>query len=87
MVQANKQPGRRLRFSPPFPRDVHSGRLSSRAIGNTLTEPLCEFLGVPVPDVPFPHDNAADSFDRNFGPLIGRLALGPLVPLPEQRPS
>jgi hypothetical protein len=50
-------------------------------------EPLCGFLGVPVPDAPFPHDNTADSFDRNFGPLVGRLALGPLVPLPKQRPS
>jgi hypothetical protein len=44
-------------------------------------EPLCEFLGVPVPDAPFPHNNTAESFNRNFGPLIGRLALGPLVPV------
>jgi hypothetical protein len=45
-------------------------------------EPLCEFLGLPVPDMPFPHDNTAETFNRNFGPLIGRLALGPLVPVP-----
>ena len=29
-------------------------------------EPLCRFLGVPVPAVPFPHDNEAGSFERDF---------------------
>ncbi len=28
--------------------------------------PLCEFLGVPVPDVPFPHVNDADAFVENL---------------------
>jgi hypothetical protein len=46
--------------------------------------PLCEFLGEPVPDRPFPHENTTDDFNRNFGPLIGRLALGPLL---RSRPS
>jgi Sulfotransferase domain len=25
-------------------------------------EPLCRFLGVPVPDEPFPHVNATEAF-------------------------
>lgn len=41
--------------------------------------PLCDFLGTPVPDRPFPHENSTADFSRNVGPLIGRLALGPLV--------
>jgi hypothetical protein len=28
-------------------------------------EPLCRFLGVPVPDEPYPHSNRAGSFQRN----------------------
>ncbi|MEU4622330.1 sulfotransferase [Actinoplanes sp. NPDC023801] len=28
--------------------------------------PLCEFLRVPVPGGPFPHDNAADGFERDL---------------------
>lgn len=51
-------------------------------------EPLCEFLDLPVPDVPFPHDNTAESFNRDFGPQFGRLALGPLARVPAAvRPS
>jgi hypothetical protein len=30
-------------------------------------EPLCAFLGVPVPDEPFPHLNDAETFRRMFG--------------------
>ena len=30
-------------------------------------EPLCEFLGVPVPDEPFPHLNDTASFRAMFG--------------------
>jgi hypothetical protein len=30
-------------------------------------EPLCAFLDVPVPDVPFPHENQRDSFWASFG--------------------
>jgi hypothetical protein len=29
--------------------------------------PLCAFLGVPVPDTPFPHRNRKDDFWRDFG--------------------
>lgn len=29
-------------------------------------EPLCEFLGVPVPDEPFPHVNDTQSFMEMF---------------------
>ena len=28
-------------------------------------EPLCRFMGVPVPDEPFPHSNRAGSFQKN----------------------
>ena len=28
-------------------------------------EPLCKFLGVAVPDKPFPHSNKGDSFEKN----------------------
>jgi hypothetical protein len=28
--------------------------------------PLCAFLGVPVPDEPFPHDNEAGTFERDL---------------------
>ncbi|GAA3158937.1 sulfotransferase family protein [Planomonospora alba] len=36
--------------------------------------PLCGFLGVPVPDEPFPRVNAAADFDRN-----ARARVGPLL--------
>lgn len=29
-------------------------------------EPLCHFLGVPVPDTPFPHSNAGESLQKNM---------------------
>jgi hypothetical protein len=29
-------------------------------------EPLCAFLGVPVPGVPFPHDNEAGTFEQDL---------------------
>lgn len=29
-------------------------------------EPLCRFLGVPVPSTPFPHANKGDSFEKDF---------------------
>ena len=34
-------------------------------------EPLCDFLGVPIPDVPFPHENPRESF---WGALGGEPA-------------
>ena len=30
-------------------------------------DPLCRFLGQPVPDEPFPHVNASEEFRRRFG--------------------
>ena len=35
-------------------------------------EPLCEFLGKPVPDVPFPHANEAQMLDAAFGAFLSR---------------
>jgi hypothetical protein len=34
-------------------------------------EPLCEFLGVPVPDVPFPHVNTTSEF-RSWSARVRR---------------
>jgi len=33
-------------------------------------EPLCEFLGVPVPDVPFPHRNQRDQFIAQLSKMM-----------------
>jgi hypothetical protein len=41
--------------------------------------PLCEFLGVPVPDQPYPRDNASEDFFRAAAPHMARLAYGPLL--------
>jgi hypothetical protein len=41
--------------------------------------PLCDFLGAPVPTRPFPRTNDTQSFQRTFGPQIGRLALDPII--------
>lgn len=42
-------------------------------------EPLCEFLGVPVPDVPFPRVNSTAEIQSKFKmcvrPGVGILAL------------
>lgn len=34
-------------------------------------EPLCAFLGVPVPDVPFPHANRAERREARHGAAVG----------------
>ena len=40
-------------------------------------EPLCAFLGVPVPDKPFPRLNDSSTFNRQAGPrLFGRRNMG-----------
>ncbi|WP_182703755.1 sulfotransferase family protein [Thermomonospora cellulosilytica] len=39
-------------------------------------EPLCEFLGVPVPDAPFPHLNDSAAMRRMFEDAVGG---GPMV--------
>jgi len=41
--------------------------------------PLCEFLGVPVPDQPYPRDNSSEDFFRTARPHIARLIYGPLL--------
>jgi len=41
--------------------------------------PLCEFLGVPVPDQPYPRDNSSKDFFRTAAPHMARLIFGPLL--------
>jgi len=41
--------------------------------------PLCAFLGTPVPEEAFPHDNSTADFSRMAGPHFARLAFGRLV--------
>jgi hypothetical protein len=41
--------------------------------------PLCAFLGTPVPEQPFPHDNRTADFSKLAGPHFARLAFGPLT--------
>lgn len=40
-------------------------------------EPLCDFLGVEVPETPFPHLNDSDSFRKMF---VRRLAMAAVIP-------
>ena len=37
--------------------------------------PLCKFLGRPIPDTPFPHENEFD-LRRRFGYMVRRLGIG-----------
>lgn len=39
-------------------------------------EPLCEFLGVPVPDQPFPRSNDKDEFEETFAKPFTKLGGG-----------
>jgi hypothetical protein len=43
-------------------------------------EPLCEFLGRPIPDAPFPHANDRSQFHSNtwrqLAPTYGKAAIG-----------
>lgn len=41
-------------------------------------EPLCDFLGVEVPETPFPHLNDSDSFRRMF---VRRLVIATTIPV------
>jgi sulfotransferase family protein len=50
-------------------REVPADRLLVYRVGDGW-EPLCAFLGVPVPDEPFPHLNDGDSFRRR---IAGRV--------------
>ncbi|MBT2212545.1 MULTISPECIES: sulfotransferase family protein [Actinomadura] len=38
-------------------------------------EPLCAFLGVPVPDEPFPRENDREAFQRAYNRVLLRLIL------------
>jgi hypothetical protein len=42
-------------------------------------QPLCEFLGVPVPDVPFPKTNMRGEFTEMRNVLLRRLAVRAVV--------
>lgn len=42
-------------------------------------QPLCSFLGKPVPDQPFPRDNSSADFRRTTAPHFARLVYGPLL--------
>ncbi|WP_420645256.1 sulfotransferase family protein [Candidatus Leptofilum sp.] len=42
-------------------------------------EPLCKFLGVPVPDLPFPHVNDRENMLRDFKRLRQTFSLLPLA--------
>lgn len=46
-------------------RTIPAERLLVYAIGEGW-EPLCDFLGVPVPDAPFPHVNSTEDFRKEF---------------------
>jgi hypothetical protein len=62
--------------------EVQAALPRERLLTYDVTEgwgPLCEFLDVPVPTRPFPRTNDTQSFHRTFGPMIGRLAFGPIV--------
>ena len=55
--------------------DEHNARVRATAPTDRLLEwqpgdgwePLCERLGVPVPDAPFPHTNTTEEFRARFG--------------------
>jgi hypothetical protein len=60
-------------------RGVPRGRLLVWSVGEGW-EPLCEFLGFPVPDVTFPHVNAgADLFNRVVGSSLEALVAWPTL--------
>jgi hypothetical protein len=54
------------RYSEQVKRDVTTERLLVFAVSEGW-EPLCNFLGVPVPQTPFPRENAAAEFETRFG--------------------
>jgi hypothetical protein len=48
--------------------------------------PLCEFLGAPIPEEPFPYENSSADFSRTTAPHFARLVYGPLVRRARIRP-
>jgi hypothetical protein len=65
------------RYHEQVQRDVPSDRLLVWSVGDGW-EPLCEFLEVPVPEMPFPHLNDSKEFND-------RLTDGALITLQEWR--
>ena len=65
------------RYHEQVQRDVPSERLLVWSVGDGW-EPLCEFLEVPVPEMPFPHLNDSKEFND-------RLTDGALITLQEWR--
>jgi hypothetical protein len=53
------------RYSEQVKRDIPPERLLIFDVGNGW-EPLCAFFGVPVPQTPFPRENAAAEFQTRF---------------------
>lgn len=56
-------------------REVAADRLLVYQVGDGW-RPLCEFLGVPVPDEPFPHLNDGEAFRRRIADRIAQAANG-----------
>ena len=48
--------------------DIPADRLLVYEVGSGW-EPLCDFLGVPVPDEPYPSTNSTEEFLSNEGPI------------------
>ena len=48
--------------------DIEPERLLVYEVGSGW-EPLCTFLGVPVPDEPYPKTNTTEEFQSNEGPI------------------
>ncbi|MCB0106476.1 MAG: hypothetical protein KDE53_11220, partial [Caldilineaceae bacterium] len=42
-------------------------------------EPLCQFLGVPVPDTPFPHVNDSQAMKKRLNTLRLTFRLAPAL--------
>jgi len=62
--------------------DVQAALPPDRLLTYDVTEgwnPLCAFLDAPLPARPFPRTNDAQSFQRTVGPMIGRLAVNPII--------
>ena len=56
-------------------RDIPPGRLLVYDVSKGW-EPLCRFLGVPVPDAPFPQVNSTDDFKQMIAARAGGDAGG-----------
>jgi len=70
--------GRYQRHNEEVLRTVPAERLLSFDVEDGW-EPLCSFLGVAVPDLPFPHLNDGAELQARLGPNVRRAAASPLV--------